>query len=140
MANKLNYEDAFLNFLPNSVQMQVLTELGPSVVFPKTAANFFLEDQRVPLAEEIQRLQDEVVFFFKHELGSLPRIKELPVAYHLTVKSIQRRAEEEDATKEEKQMAQSINWRMQKVLEDAFPRKVRGGFVEDCVYAHNLDI
>ncbi|CAL2031826.1 unnamed protein product [Caenorhabditis brenneri] len=140
MAKEINYEDAFLNFLPNSVQIQVLTEFGLSVVFPKTVANFFLEDVKAPLTEEIKRLYSEVVLYLENGMQSSDRVKELPVFFHLTVKSLQQRAREEDVTEEEKQMVRSINWKMQKVLEDAFPSKVHGGLVEDSVYAHNLDI
>ena len=140
MAKTLNYEDRYLNFLPNGVRMQVLTELGPAVHFPKTVGDYFLEEEKAPIAEEIQRLQEEALFYLENKWKALQRIKELPSFFHLTVKNIQQRAEEEGVTEEEKQLAQSINWRMQKALEDAFPRKVRGGLVEDCVYAHNLDI
>ncbi|CAL2031828.1 unnamed protein product [Caenorhabditis brenneri] len=140
MAKELKYEDAYLNFLPNGVRMQVLTELGPSVHFPKTVSDYFLEEEKAPIAEEIKRLQDEILFYLGNKWKSSQRIKELPVFFHLTVKSLQQRAEVEDVTEKEKQMAQTINRKMQKILEDAFPRKVYGGLVEDCVYAHNLDI
>ena len=84
----LNYKCPYLNLIPYTIQMQLLTEFGPSEDYPKLDKNgYFIETPR-PVMEEIEQLEIDLLDYITFNYICTDKMGNLPSSLYLTMKDI----------------------------------------------------
>ncbi|EFO88230.1 hypothetical protein CRE_07755 [Caenorhabditis remanei] len=87
----LNYKCPYLNLIPYTIQMQLLTEFGPSEDYPKLDKNgYFIETPR-PVMEEIEQLEVDLIDYITYHYICTDKMPLLPSSLSSTMKDIGRK-------------------------------------------------
>ncbi|EFO96010.1 hypothetical protein CRE_15732 [Caenorhabditis remanei] len=84
----LSYKCPILNLVPYTIQMQLLTEFGPSEDYPKLDKNgFFIETPR-PVMKEIEQLEGDLIDYITYHYICTDKMPLLPSSLFSTMMDI----------------------------------------------------
>uniref|UniRef100_A0A1I7UNI0 NR LBD domain-containing protein n=2 Tax=Caenorhabditis tropicalis TaxID=1561998 RepID=A0A1I7UNI0_9PELO len=129
-AKKINFEDSFLNFLPNGIEMQLLTKYGPSEDFPKFVENGFLEDKKQTIVNDVAQFYTDIIQYVKDTYSVSKQIPVFPYSYFMTLKTFQQRIGEN--SKINKRIVDEIPEQVQLGLKMYMGEVIENDFVDNC--------
>ncbi|KAF1760535.1 hypothetical protein GCK72_008784 [Caenorhabditis remanei] len=83
-----NYKCPYLNVLPYTIQMQLLTEFGPSEDYPKLDENGCFIETPKPVMEEVEQLEEDLIDFVTNHYICTGDMCLLPSSLYPTMKDI----------------------------------------------------
>ncbi|EGT48200.1 hypothetical protein CAEBREN_22207 [Caenorhabditis brenneri] len=139
-AEEINYVDDFLNFLPNAIEMSLLTEFGPSGNSPKFDSNGYLKDTKLSIDEELENCYDDFIDLIFHSFLDSEKFRDLPMCFFLMIKHFEHRIATEETTDLERTkvslMAKKMQFRCGMTMASHCPKD----YVERCTQRYEMMI
>ncbi|KAF1761034.1 hypothetical protein GCK72_009290 [Caenorhabditis remanei] len=80
----LKYVDSYLNILPHTIQMQLLTEFGPSEDYPKLDEKGYFIETPIPLLDQIVQLEKDVIDYVTNAYKCTGKVLDIPHSFYKT--------------------------------------------------------